>query len=164
MQNRLLMLLSCKQEKKHDRRIGRFAPPPACRGRLGGGDAFDLLREERPHPNPPLRAGEGARRQGGLLCSSRCLQGEVGRGDAFDLLREERTYPTLPCEQGREHDARAVALLLPLLAGGGWEGVTLLIFCAKSEPTPSCKHDRRMDRFKTVRTTKDFKIALRARR
>jgi len=35
-------------------------------------------------------------------------------------------------------------LLLPLLAGGGWEGVKLLIFEAKSDPTPTlpCKQVR----------------------
>jgi hypothetical protein len=36
------------------------------------------------------------------------------------------------------------ALLLPLLAEGGWEGVKLLIFVLKSDPTPTlpCKHGR----------------------
>ena len=35
-------------------------------------------------------------------------------------------------------------LLLPLLAGGGWEGVRLLIFFAKSDPTPAlpCEQGR----------------------
>jgi hypothetical protein len=35
-------------------------------------------------------------------------------------------------------------LLLPLLAGGGWEGVKLLIFFAKSDPTPAlpCEQGR----------------------
>ena len=40
------------------------APPPARRGRLGGGEALDLLREERRHPSSPLRAGEGVLRDG----------------------------------------------------------------------------------------------------
>ena len=55
--------------------------------------------------------------------------------------------------QGREHfeaswnhpqGEAARALLLPLLAGGGWEGVKLLIFGAKSDPTPTlpCKQGR----------------------
>jgi len=36
---------------------------------------------------------------------------------------------------------------LPLLAGGGWEGVTFLIFCAKSDPTPTlpCEQGREHD-------------------
>ena len=40
--------------------------------------------------------------------------------------------------------ASVSALLLPLLAGGGWEGVTLLIFEAKSNPSPTlpCKQGR----------------------
>jgi hypothetical protein len=35
-------------------------------------------------------------------------------------------------------------VLLPLLAGGGWEGVKLLISFAKSDPTPTlpCKQGR----------------------
>jgi hypothetical protein len=35
-------------------------------------------------------------------------------------------------------------MLLPLLAGGGWEGVRLLTFWAKSDPTPTlpCKQGR----------------------
>jgi hypothetical protein len=35
-------------------------------------------------------------------------------------------------------------LLLLLLAGGGWEGVKLLIFLSKSDPTPtlSCEQGR----------------------
>jgi hypothetical protein len=35
-------------------------------------------------------------------------------------------------------------LLLPLLAGGGWEGVKLLIFATKSDPSPTlpCKQGR----------------------
>jgi hypothetical protein len=35
-------------------------------------------------------------------------------------------------------------LLLPLLAGGGWEGVKLLIFATKNDPTPAlpCKQGR----------------------
>jgi hypothetical protein len=75
------------------------------------------------------------------------LQGEVGWG-ALDLRVKSDPTPTLPCEQGREHIEAAwreavSALLLPLLAGGGWEGVALDLR-AKSDPTPAlpCEQGR----------------------
>ncbi len=41
-----------------------LSPPPASRGRLGGGYAYLPQRETvRPHSSPPLLAGEGAKQQ-----------------------------------------------------------------------------------------------------
>ena len=64
------------------------------------------------------------------------------------VSREAKSDPTpaLPCKQGREHfeaswnhpqGEAARALLLPLLAGGGWEGVKLLISMRKEQPHPT---------------------------
>jgi len=36
-----------------------FAPPPACRGRLGGGKAFDLAIKSDPTPTLPCKQGRG---------------------------------------------------------------------------------------------------------
>jgi hypothetical protein len=63
----------------------------------------------------------------------------LGFADVHPNLRRAREReeqpPTLPCKQGRERTEGGqgahlwqLALLLPLLAGGGWEGVRLLIF------------------------------------
>jgi hypothetical protein len=61
---------------------------------------------------------------------------------------------------------KPTALLLPLLAGGGWEGVKLLIFCAKSDPTPTlpCEQVRERPRIVlSARTMEDFEQAPRTR-
>jgi hypothetical protein len=62
-----------------------------------------------------------------------------------ELFAKSDPTPTLPCKQGREQSGRvrgSWALLLPLLAGGGWEGVKLLIFRRRATPAFPCEQGR----------------------
>ncbi len=87
-------------------------------------------------PNPPLHAGEGAPTSP-LLAGERvptpppACRGRPGGGEAVGrhpLESRPHPSPTLPCTQGREPQLRrslqeSEPQLLPLLAGGGREGV-----------------------------------------
>ena len=82
-----------------------LAPPPVCRGRLGGGEALDLLDEEQPHPNPPLHSGEGAhpplRKLAALCCRLDLGLAWLGFASALLLIQLLQTVragraPALP--------------------------------------------------------------------
>src|SRR5690606_31388649 len=93
------------------RLLAPFAPSPACGGRLGGGrapQAHGRSRGDRPAPTPTRparRSAPGVR----MACTAlRCKQA---------LLPPRR--------RGREWDRGSACLrllLLPLLAGEGWDG------------------------------------------
>jgi hypothetical protein len=78
-----------------------------------------------------------------LRCPSSTTAAQQGR----NLQQQQHPTPTLPCVQGRQPGFNAVllhaaeergfkAVLLPLHAGGGWEGVALLAKAMTSYPEP----------------------------